>query len=69
MSKFIELIKQRRVWAGVVGVTAFVLSVIRVDFQVDVDLLTNLLSELGSGIAALISALLALHSYVNPKKK
>lgn len=68
MEKFLELIKQRRVWAGIVGVVAFIITTLNLGFEIDVPILTDLLTGLGLAVAALVQSALALHSYFSPKK-
>lgn len=68
MNKVIELLSQRRIWSGIVGVTAFILMVFHINYQIDVPLLTDILTSVGGGLAMLIPALLSLWSYFFPKK-
>jgi len=75
MNKTIELLKQRRVWAGLVGVLTVTFGVLGLDYIEDqatlIDLLFNLgilLSQIIESVGALISAGLALWSYFAPKK-
>lgn len=65
----IELLKQRRIWAGIVGVLAFVLTTLNIRYQVDVPVLTDILTSAGGASAELITAGLALWSYFKPKNK
>jgi hypothetical protein len=67
MEKFLELIKQRRLWAGLVGVLAFLLTLLKANCQIDVPVLTDLLTTAGGAVASLVTALLALWSYFKPK--
>jgi len=68
MEKVLELLKQRRVWAGIVGIITFVLATLKVTVNVDVPVLTDLLTALGGAISALVTAGLALWSFLKPKK-
>lgn len=68
MEKFIELLKQRRIWAGIVGTLAFVLSIFNTGIQIDVPVITELLANFGTALAALITSVLSLLSYFKPKQ-
>ncbi len=68
MEQVLHLLKQRRVWAGIVGVGTFVLTMAGASWDGDAETLTNLLHAVGESAAALISGGLALWSYLNPKK-
>lgn len=67
MEKFLELIGQRRVWAGIIGVVAFLVTTLSLTIDLDVPVLTDLLTNFGIALAALIQAGLALWSYFKPK--
>lgn len=68
MEKVLQLLKQRRVWAGIVGVAAFLLTTLNVGFEIDVPVLTDLLTAFGGAVSTLITAGLALWSFFKPKK-
>jgi len=68
MNKLLELLSQRRIWAGMVGVVAFLVSTLDLGLNIDVPVLTDLLTEFGMALAALIPSVLALLSYFKPKK-
>lgn len=63
----LELLKQRRVWAAVVAAVSIVLSILHIDFQIDVPVVTDLLTSWGGALADLIVGTLALWSYLKPK--
>jgi len=63
-----SLLKERRIWAGIVGALAITLSLLNAGYQIDVPILTNLLTSLGGAVSAVIMATLALWSYLRPKK-
>jgi len=65
---WLELLKQRRVWATIVGVIAFLLTSFKIEFGVDQGTLTDLLTNIGVAVSSLVSAGLALHSFLKPKK-
>lgn len=62
-----ELLRQRRVWAALVSVLAFFASYLHLNFQFDVPVITDLLTAFGGALAATMSAVLALWSYLKPK--
>lgn len=68
MKKILTLLSQRRVWAGLVGVLAFAFSVFGIKSTFDTVVLTDLLTEVGKALGALVPAILALLSYILPKK-
>ena len=63
----LDLLKQRRIWAGIVGVVAFALTTLNIKFQLDVPILTDLFTSFGGASVELIAAGLALWSYFKPK--
>lgn len=67
ISMNLELLKQRRIWVGIVGVLAFVLTTLNIQYQLDVPVLTDLLTSAGGASVELIMAGLALWSYFKPK--
>ncbi len=68
MKKLLKWLRQRRLWAALVSGGLFVLGMFGVLQNLDAETLTNLLVEVGKAAAALITAVLALHSYLKPKK-
>ena len=67
MNTLLELLKQRRVWSAIVSGIVFLTGLLHWQFQVDVPMLTNLLSDFGGAVAGLVSAGLALWSFLKPK--
>ena len=67
MDKLVEHLSNRRVWAAIVSVLSFLLGAMKVKYNVDVPVLTDLLTAFGGGLSATLTAGLALHSYNNPK--
>lgn len=68
MEKIIELLGQRRIWAGIVGAISFLLTMLHFNFQLDVPFVTDVLAASGGALATLITSALALWSYFKPKK-
>jgi hypothetical protein len=62
------LLKQRRVWAGIVGVLAIVCEILKVSLGFDVPGLTDALTSFGGAISAVIISGLAVWSLIQPKK-
>lgn len=67
MDKVLHLIGQRRVWAGILGVVVFILTTLKVNLDLDIPLLTELLTSAGVAAVALVQAILSLWSYLKPK--
>lgn len=68
MDKFLKLIVQRRIWAGLVGAAVFIAGMFGVNWQsLDIETLTDLLGIFGNAVSGLITSALALHSYFYPK--
>jgi hypothetical protein len=68
ISMIITLLSNRRVWAGIVGLIVVICELLGIGFKLDSMTLTDLLTQLGVTIAMAIPAVLALLSYINPKK-
>ena len=69
MKKLLELLSQRRVWAAILGGVVALLSVLSIDYSLDVDFLGNTLANLFQAASSVLAAGLALHSYFYPKKQ
>ena len=69
MEKALELIKQRRIWVGIVFVLTTVLSWLSINFNFDIPMLTDLLTAWGNALSGFIMATLALWSFLKPKQK
>jgi membrane associated rhomboid family serine protease len=74
MNKLLELITQRRIWAGIVGVATVIFGWLGISLIHDPNTLTDLLLNLGATIAklvemigGLVAAGLAIWSYFRPK--
>ncbi|MBI4137446.1 hypothetical protein HY469_05280 [Candidatus Roizmanbacteria bacterium] len=68
MQKVLELIKQRRVWAGIIGVVVFVFAAFNFSPDIDAPVVTDMLTAIGVAVASLVQAVLALWSYLRPKQ-
>ena len=66
--KILELLRQRRVWVGILGVVAFTLPIMGVVPTADVNGSSDLFVNLFNAVDGLIVASLALWSYFLPKK-
>ena len=64
----LELLTHRRVWAGAISIVVFFTGLAGIAFSYDPVELTELLTALGTALANLIVAGLALYSYIKPKK-
>ena len=67
MSEIIIALKNRRVWAGIVGVVGFIACMFGVEIP-DQALLIEVFTEVGTAIALLITGVLPLWSYIEPRK-
>lgn len=65
--ELITLLRQRRVWSAIVGMLALLLSTLHTQYQIDVPVLTDLLTSFGDALAIVIMSGLALHSHFYPK--
>ena len=63
----LDLLKQRRIWAGIIAALSIVLSLLKINYQIDVPVLTDLFTSLGGALAEVIIAGLAIWSYFKPK--
>lgn len=68
MKKLLEVLSNRRVWAAIVGGVAMLLTYTSTNFQIDVPVLTGLLTDFGGSLSTTIISGLALWSYFVPKK-
>ncbi len=68
LKQIANLLNQRRIWAGIVGTFAILVSVLELNYSVDIPILTDLLTSFGGALSALIMAGLALWSYFSPKE-
>jgi len=67
--KILELLKQRRIWAGIFGATAIILPMLRVNVDLDVNGLTNSMMDLVTAISAISTMILPIISFFKPKPK
>lgn len=66
----LELLKQRRIWAGIIGVVGFVITTFNMPYELgDTATLIDLLTAWGDSLAMFVGASLALSSYFKPKVK
>jgi len=69
MKKTIELLSNRRIWAGLVGVAAFLIASFNLPNVIgDEAKLIELLTVAGTAVSNAIVGILALWSYFKPKK-
>ena len=69
LERIMNLLKQRRVWASLIGSTAIILNMANVNWNMDVLVLTGLLTDTGGALAVFVVSALSLWSYLDPKKK
>lgn len=68
MNTFLNLIAQRRIIASFVGLVFFILSAFGVVHSLDAETLTGLMWQVSQALGYLVPAVLALWSYISPKK-
>ncbi len=64
----LELLSQRRIWVGVVFMATTIFGWLSYSFQIDIPVLTDLLTAWGNALSGFIMASLALWSFLKPKK-
>lgn len=67
MDNALQLLKQRRIWVGVVFILTTACGWLSVNFNFDIPLLTDLLTAWGNALSGFIMASLALWSFFKPK--
>ncbi len=68
LEKTLELLSQRRVWAGISGTIAIVLQLLGANIDFDPASLTDAMMQLIQAIAAIAAIILPVASYFFPKK-
>lgn len=66
--KYLEILKQRRVWVVIISAVMFILSMFGMQSEVDADTLSGLVVNAIEPISQVVVAVLAIWSYVKPKK-
>ena len=66
--KILELLKQRRIWAGIFSTIAFLLPTMGVALQIDVNGLTDTVVKLIEAISGFMAVVLPIWSYFFPKQ-
>lgn len=66
--KYLEILKQRRVWVVIISAVMFILSMFGMQSEVDADTLSGLVVNAMEPISQVVVAVLAIWSYVKPKK-
>ena len=63
----LELLKQRRIWAGIFAAVAFILPLFGKTFNFDVNAATDYAINLVGAVSTVVSGVLAVWSYFKPK--
>lgn len=66
--KELEILKQRRIWVVIISAVMFILSMFGVKPEIDTDTLSGLVINAIEPISQAIIAILAIWSYLKPKK-
>ena len=64
----LNTLKNRRVWAGLIGAVIFGFHISGAIFPYEAGSLTEMMTETGTAVAVAVEAILALWSYLQPKK-
>ena len=67
MEKILEILKQRRVWAGICALIAFVLPLFGVTATIDVNGAVDAIMKVIEGLSSILAIGLPLWSYFKPK--
>jgi cell shape-determining protein MreC len=68
LKMILEVLKQRRVWAAIVASLIFGFHISGVTFPYQEGSLTDIMTTTGTSIAVAVEGILALWSYLKPKK-
>jgi phosphate/sulfate permease len=68
MKNLLELLSQRRVWAGIFGFIGFILPMLGVTYSLEIDSLSDAMTNFVVAFSALMTAILPIISYFKPKK-
>lgn len=66
--KILELLQQRRIWAGLFAVVAFILPMFGVTLAIDADGLTEAFLQFFQALSGLLAVILPILSYFKPKQ-
>lgn len=66
--KELEILKQRRIWVVIISAVMFILSMFGIKPEIDTDTLSGLVINAIEPISQAIIAILAIWSYLKPKK-
>ena len=67
LMQLLELLKQRRVWVGIISGLSFLISFLHIEFNIDVPVLSDMFTNAGIALFNLVSAILVIWSYLKPK--
>lgn len=66
--KILNLLTQRRVWIFIISSVSFLLSVLKIEYKIDIPVLGDMLTVFGVALVNFVTAGLAVWSYLKPKK-
>ena len=68
MTKILELLSQRRIWAGIFGTILIFLPIFGVNLKVDANTLTDSFTNFFIAFSMVVTAVMPILSYFMPKK-
>jgi len=66
--QILEILKQRRIWAGIFGAIAFILPMFGVSLALDVNGITDAIMVLIQAISGIVAVAFPIISYFKPKQ-
>jgi len=67
MENILNILKQRRIWAGITGAIALILPLVAKDASFDANATTNAIMGVIEAVSGLATVILPLYSYFKPK--
>ncbi len=68
-TNLLDLLGQRRVWIAIISAVSIVISMLHLQYKIDVPVLSDLFTGFGVALVNLVTASLAIWSYLKPKSK
>lgn len=68
LQKVSNLLTQRRVWIAILNTLVLGLSLLKIELNIDIPVLSEMLTNVGVAIVNVITVILSLWSYLHPKK-
>ena len=68
MTKILELLSQRRIWAGIFGMILIFLPIFGIELKIDATTLTDSFTNFFIAFSMVVTAVMPIWSYFVPKK-